>query len=120
MAVYLLEMFGVSLGLTIVIELAVVSLLGVRSKGGLLLALLVNVLTNPPAVLACWLLGIFFPRLPRIAAQIPVECAVVAVEAFLYSCFAKEAQWGIRRPALLAVSANACSWLLGILLTKLF
>ena len=56
---YFVKMFGISLGLTILIELAVAAPFGMRTRKKILLVLLVNVLTNPPAVLAYWLLGRF-------------------------------------------------------------
>lgn len=147
---YLIEMFGVSLALTIVVELAVVLLLekiqtgkrerseGFRQPGypgrmenrnydwnemfpifgqhfgkGILLVVLVNVLTNPPAVLLCWLGGLYMPTIPKIAVQLVVETAVVLVEACIYRSFAQRPQWKIARPVRLAVAANVCSWLLG-------
>ena len=54
---YFVKMFGISLGLTILIELAVAAPFGMRTRKKILLELIVNVLTNPPAVLAYWLLG---------------------------------------------------------------
>lgn len=119
MAGYLIEMFGVSLMLTILIELPIAFLFGMRSKGHVLLALLVNVLTNPPAVFTCWMLGMAFPSLPKIGMQIPVELGVVAIEAFVYRSFSKEAQWEIRHPVILSAVANASSWLFGIVLSSL-
>lgn len=151
MNAYLLEMFLVSLLLTIVAEPAVVllctwmrawkerkdqirrstgqrchfhvSLPAVCEKRGFLLVVLVNVLTNPPAVLLCWLARQYLPDAAGMAAGMPafflqviVEAAVVAVEAYVYRSFAKEPQWGIRRPVVLSVMANLCSWLGGIIL----
>ncbi len=55
---YLTEMFGVSLALTIIIELAVMGICGnwiARDRRRALLVVLVNILTNPPAVLLGWL-----------------------------------------------------------------
>ena len=117
-------MFGVSLMITIIVELAVIlSLkrlpLHGKSRGkGILLVVLVNVLTNPPAVWLCWLAGLYMPKVPEIAVQLTVELAVVLVEACIYRSFAHKSQWEIDRPVRLAVTANVCSWLLGeILLT---
>ena len=118
---YLMKMFCGSLALTLMIELAVIFPLQwflcknsrrghlpdasgpfspdrtdtrpIRPKWAniLLLVILVNVLTNPPAV--------------------------VIVEARVYGSFAEKEQWQMRRPVLTAVTANVCSWLLGILLS---
>lgn len=157
---YLIEMFGVSLALTIVVELTIVLLLekkqtksfklnegyeqheSYRQSGhpgrmenrnydrntmltifgqhcgkGILLVVLVNVLTNPPAVLLCWLGGLYMPTIPPIAVQLVVETAVVLVEACIYRSYAQRPQWKIARPVRLAVAANACSWLLGAIFT---
>ena len=157
---YLIEMFGVSLAITIFVELAIVLLLekkqakslklnegceqyiGYRQSGhsrqmenrnndrnvmslifgqhcgkGVLLVVLINVLTNPPAVLLCWLGGLYMPKIPNIAVQLMVETAVVLVEACIYRSFAQRPQWKIARPVRLAVTANVCSWLLGAIFT---
>lgn len=119
---YLIEMFGVSLLLTIVVELAVVFLVsrvrfplfGQRQGKGIALVVLVNVLTNPPAVLLCFLGRLYMPLVSELSVQLAVEIVVVAVEACIYHSFAKEPQWQIKRPILLAVIANMCSWLLGV------
>lgn len=137
MAVYLVEMFGVSLALTMGIELAVACYLlrgGERGgrAGGLgrvacfqlrrgkwergrrwgVIVVLVNVLTNPPAVLFCWLGRIWLPA-AEVPVQLAAEALVVAVEAYVYRCFAGKPGWGIERPYLLAAAANVCSWLGG-------
>lgn len=111
-------MFGISLGLTILIELAVAAPFGMRTRKKILLVLLVNVLTNPLAVLIYWFLGRFLPEVPAILLQLPIEAAVVAAEAFVYCSFAKEPQWEINRPIALAVIANLCSWLCGVIQQK--
>ena len=151
---YLLEMFFVSLILTIAVEPAAVVLLtkvrvrleskerkhcqagtarrihaflpAVCEKRGFLLVFLVNVLTNPPAVLACWLGRRYLTGTTCIVMEMPagmpqtlplqliVEVVVVAVEAYVYGSFAKDSRWGIRRPMMLSVTANLCSWLCGV------
>ncbi len=119
---YLIEMFGVSLLLTIVVELAVVffvsrvrfPLFGQQQGKGIALVVLVNVLTNPPAVLLCFLGRLYMPHVSELWVQLAVEIMVVAVEACIYHSFAKEPQWQIKRPILMAVIANMCSWLIGL------
>ena len=103
---YLLEMFGISLGLTLLIELPVGFAVGMRGKKHILLMILVNILTNPAAVLLCWL-GV---------AQIPVEIAVFLVEAGIYYWFSKDEGFTIKHPILLALFANLISWTSGILI----
>ena len=106
MARYILEMFGISLGLTLLIELPIGFAMGMREKKHILLMILINVLTNPAAVLLCWL-GV---------AQIPVEIAVFLVEAGIYYWFSKDDKWQIKHPILLALLANLISWTSGILI----
>lgn len=103
---YLLEMFLISLGLTWLIELTIAAFFGLRDKKSMLLVLLVNLLTNPAAVLICHL-GI---------PELPVELAVMAVEAFVYTSFSKDKRWQITHPVILSVSANVIAWFAGILL----
>lgn len=115
MAVYLFCMFGGSLALTVVIELAVAFLLGMRTGKDMLLVALVNLLTNPPAVLCNWLCSLYLPEYRGIPVQFAIEAAVVAAEALIYHIFAADRRWTIRRPVRLSLVCNGCSWLLGLL-----
>lgn len=114
--VELLKMFGLSLGMTIVLELTVAVFLGIRSKYGICLVLLVNVLTNPAAVLlACW--GSFsFKHIGKIWIQFPIEVLVILAETLIYGIFSVDEKWNIRHPVLLAVLANGVSWMAGFVL----
>lgn len=103
---YLVKMFGISLGLTLVIELVIGYLMGMRRYKHTLLMVLVNILTNPAAVLVCWL-GV---------PEIPVEIVVFLVEAGVYYWFSKDEKWQIQHPVLLALIANLISWTSGILI----
>ena len=106
MSRYILEMFGISLGLTLLIELPIGFAMGMRGKKHILLMILINVLTNPAAVLLCWL-GV---------PQIPVEIGVFLVEAGVYYWFSRDENWNIKHPVLLALVANLVSWGSGILI----
>lgn len=124
---YLIEMFGISLGLTIVVELAVVFLMERKRfhipmqtverknmRNIIMLSILVNILTNPPAVLLCWLGRIYMPDVPHLLLQLIVEIVVVTVEACIYRGFVEKLGWETDRPVRLAVMTNVCSWLLGV------
>lgn len=114
---YLLEMFLVSLLLTIAVELAVAFVcFAIRGKNKILLVTLVNVLTNPPAVLLCWLGRRYLPDTADLSVQFLVEVAVIIVEAWIYCSFAKKSQWEIDHPIKLSVAANLCAWLFGVIL----
>lgn len=117
MIAYLVEMFGVSLIFTIVIELTAALLLGASGKKALLLVILVNVLTNPPAVLLNWLCRLYITGYLRMPVQAVTEAAVTAAEAGIYCSFAKDTRFRIKRPVILAITANACSWLFGVILS---
>ena len=140
---YLVRMFGISLALTIAVELAVAFLMrlvmkhagkgrkagdisgssGRPGQGGIvlgskrhlaLLVVLVNLLTNPLAVLLCWLGRMYLPPSLSFPLQLAVETAVVAAEAGIYRSFMEKDGWQTGRPVLLAVMTNICSWLSGI------
>ncbi len=104
MAGFFLEMFGISLGLTLAVELPICWALGLRRRRGVLLAVLVNILTNPAAVLLCWL-GM---------SRLLVELGVILLEALVYRWFSKNGNWNIPHPVRLSALANSASWLLGI------
>lgn len=103
---YLFKMFTLSLGLTLLVELPVGWCLGLRRKKYLMLMVLVNVMTNPAAVLAC--------RLG--CPQLPVELVVFAAEAAVYFWFSRDKNWEISHPVRLSLLTNGISWSLGWLL----
>lgn len=102
----LLEMFAVSLLLTLILELPIAYCFGIRGRKGIALVILVNILTNPAAVLLC--------RLG--APQLAVELGVAAVEAAVYLWFSHDEGWKIPHPIWMAVVCNMVSWLTGMLL----
>ena len=95
----MLEIFALSLGLTLLIELPIAYAWGLRRRE-LLTVLAANVMTNPLAV-ALHLMGI---------PQVPIELGVVLAEGYAYSLHFD------KRPWLLALVSNALSWGLGLLL----
>lgn len=94
------EIFVISLGLTLAIEVPIAYIWGLR-KGQLLTIFAANLMTNPLAV-ALHLTGI---------PQLPIEIGVVAAEGFAYSLHFD------RRPWLLALISNGVSWGLGLWLS---
>ena len=92
------ELFMFSLGLTLLLELPIAYLWGLRGRQ-LLTVAAANVMTNPLAV-ALHLIGI---------PQIPIELGVVIAEGFAYSLHFD------KRPWLLALVSNALSWGIGLL-----
>ena len=95
----MIEIFAMSLGLTLLFELPIAYLWGLR-KRALLTVLAANLMTNPLAV-ALHLCGI---------PQIPIEIGVVLAEGAAYSLHFE------KRPWLLALVSNAISWGIGLIL----
>lgn len=110
---WLLKMFGTALLFTILIELAAALLYKIRSGKKLLLVLLANILTNPPAVLLHWLGTLYLPALPDLWLQLGIELLVIILEALVYDSFSTKKEWQLRHPVLLSLTANTCSWLVG-------
>ena len=99
-------MFLISLGLTLLLEIPFAYWWGLRSRHDVELAFLVNVLTNPVVVLLN-------------AAGVPIlllEVSAVIAEGALYRSCGKD----VRRPMLLALCANAFSFIAGELLQQFF
>ena len=95
----MIEIFTMSLGLTLLFELPIAYLWGLR-KRELLTVFMANLMTNPLAV-ALHLCGI---------PQIPIEIGVVLAEGAAYSLHFE------KRPWLLAIFSNAISWGIGLML----
>ena len=95
----MIEIFALSLGLTLLFELPIAYLWGLRRRE-LLTVLAANLMTNPLAV-ALHLMGI---------PQIPIEIGVVLAEGAAYSLHFE------KRPWLLAIFSNAISWGIGLML----
>ena len=95
----MIEIFAMSLGLTLLFELPIAYLWGLRRRA-LLTVLAANLMTNPLAV-ALHLTGI---------PQIPIEIGVVLAEGAAYSLHFE------KRPWLLAIFSNAISWGIGLML----
>ena len=95
----MIKIFAMSLGLTLLFELPVAYLWGLR-KRALLTVLAANLMTNPLDV-ALHLMGI---------PQIPIEIGVVLAEGAAYSLHFE------KRPWLLAIFSNAISWGIGLML----
>lgn len=110
----MLCVLAVSLGLTLILELAV-ALVWRLSRRDLLLTLPVNVLTNPATVFLAYLAAYLFPACPRLLLQLPLELIVVVVEGALYQRYADR----VRYPYTFSLSANAFSYLIGLLISRI-
>ena len=97
----MLEIFALSLGLTLLLELPIAYFWGLRQRE-LLVVFAANLMTNPLAV-ALHLTGI---------PQLPIEIGVVLAEGFAYSKHFE------KRPWLLGIVSNALSWGIGLALQQ--
>ena len=106
----LIQSLLISLVLSLVLELLMALLWGVRGWRDILLVALVNFMTNPPVVLTHNLIRLETP----LAFTLALEAAVVALEGLCYKLSGRT----IKRPFLFSLSANAFSYLTGLLLLK--
>ncbi len=108
----LLPALAISLGLTLAFELGYALLWGVRKKRDMILAALVNVLTNPVVVFVYYF--VWYRRLDvnRGIMTLIMEIWAVVTEALLYRKYSR----AIRRPWLFSISANAVSFAAGELI----
>ena len=109
MAAFYLKMFGISLLLTLFIEMGLAYSLRIRGKS-LLIVALVNILTNPAIVFLTWFFGIGFPL------EILPEICVMAIEGLIYFLFNKREGYEIKRPFIYSAVFNALSYGAGIVL----
>ncbi|MBR2832358.1 MAG: hypothetical protein IKE57_05475 [Oscillospiraceae bacterium] len=110
----MLTAFAVSLGLTLLIELDAALVYGVRSRFDLLITCLVNVITNPLAVLAYLLLRRYTGLGPW-AIKLPVEALVLLSETLLFRRYAET----VKKPLLYAAVLNTASFLIGEVINRL-
>lgn len=104
----LVQTFLLSLGLTLLIELPLAFACGFRGQE-LLVALLVNVITNPLAVLLYVGVRALTP-LSKMAVQLPIECIVIVSEWLVYRIGTER-----KHPFSVSLICNAASYALGLL-----
>lgn len=111
----LLPILGISLGLTLLIEGAFSYITGICSGKDLLLVFLVNILTNPAAVL-CYYFFTVYTQLNVFITKIPIELVVILIEGLYYRKYAST----IHKPFLFSAFANALSFGTGLILNAIF
>lgn len=114
MTAHLLANFAISLGLTLLIEMPLAMLFGVRGKA-LWVVFLVNVLTNP-LVNLLYVMTRTQINLPPILTQLFLEIPVVLAEWRVYHIFKKYAGW-FEHPLVLSFVLNTVSYGIGLLLS---
>lgn len=107
----MLTSLALSLGITLLFEVPLAFVLGIRKKIDLLCVVLVNIVTNPSLVL---ILNLFSLRsVPPWYLIAGLEAAAVALEAFFYQkCLSRCPM----HPLLLSLILNGISYLGGYLL----
>lgn len=110
----LLLSLGVSLGLTLALELGFALLEGVRKPKELGLVALVNVLTNPVVVLV-YLLSAGLAPLLRTLLKLALELGAVIMEWRIYRYCSS-----IPYPLRFSICANLFSYGMGVMLNQLF
>lgn len=110
----MLRSLALSLGLTLLLEIPVAFLLGVRRKEDLLLVGLVNILTNPIVVLICNLFLLSTASPPPWFLILPLELFAVLTEGFVYQ---KGLSYRRVHPFLLSLILNGISYFGGLLLS---
>lgn len=103
-----------SLSLTLVLELGYARFWGIREKHDLLLAVLVNILTNPVVVFVSYFVQFRNMRAYYGWVTFIMEGLAVVTEAVLYKKYSRT----ISSPWLFSLSANAFSYAVGELINK--
>ncbi len=111
----LLPILGISLGLTLFVEEAFAFITGIRSGKDLGLVFLVNLLTNPVAVM-CYYYVTFCTDLNYFVIKIPIELVVIIIEGLYYRKYASS----IHKPFLFSTWANIFSFGTGLILNTIF
>ena len=113
----MLESLIISLFLTIVIELSISLILGIRKKEDIYIVILVNICTNPIVVtIANYLILIGINKLIYNIIVIIMEIAVVFAEYAMYKKYLKSYK---KSPLLLSLINNSTSYLIGIIINLL-
>lgn len=102
--------------LTILIELAIALILGVRDKKDIINVILVNVITNPVVVMSQILLYLKFGYKIEMIGIIVLEILVVPIEGLIYN---KVLTYRKINPFLLSLVLNGASFLIGELINLL-
>lgn len=102
--------------LTIIIELIIALILGIRDKKDIINIILVNIITNPVVVMSQTLLYIKFGYNIEMIGIAILEVLVVLVEGLIYK---KVLNYKKINPILLSLILNALSFLIGELINLL-
>ncbi len=110
----LLYSMGLSLILTLVLELCFGYLCRIRDKKDIVLLVLVNIITNPLVVMSYYMI-VHYSHINRIAVVMVLELMAILTEGYYYKTYGNV----FRRPILFALFANVFSYGIGQLLNTL-
>lgn len=104
----------ISLSLTLIIELTISLILGIRKKDDIIIVICANTLTNPIVVFIANCLTLLNNAWVYYIVVLIMEVIVVFVEGFV---FKKALSYKDKSPLLISFANNATSFLLGILIS---
>ena len=109
------EYMLICLLITIIIEIFVSLIIGVRDKVDLINILLVNILTNPIVVSFSNLCSVKFGLTIGYVVLYILEIFAILVEGFIYK---KYLEFRKIKPYLLSLLLNICSYLIGLIILR--
>lgn len=110
----MLYSLGMSLILTLLLEVGFALIYGIRDRKDIVLLILVNILTNPLVVLSYYLI-INYTVVNGLIAIVVLELMAIFTEGYYYRTYGKT----FRRPLLFSVYINLFSYLTGQVLKLL-
>lgn len=116
MLIFFLKILFISLISTIIIEILLSIMIGIRNKKDILNIFLVNILTNPLLVSLSLYINIRHGVMAKNYLIIPLELLVVLTEGFIYK---KYLHFKKINPYLLSFILNLCSFGIGEILNKI-
>lgn len=103
---------AISLMTTVVVEIIVSLLLGMRDKKDMLNVFLVNVLTNPAVVSLGYAVNVYFGYKVRLCSLVFLEITAVLLEGAVYKKYLNFKKIG---PYKLSIVLNVSSYVVGVL-----
>jgi hypothetical protein len=106
----------ISFTVTLITELIVSLIIGIRDKKDILNIILVNILTNPLLVSLGFYINLKYGLKWRNILIYPMEIIVVLVEGFIYYKYLKYRKIN---PFLLSLLLNICSYVMGLIINSI-
>ena len=107
LSIFLPTVMAVSLGLTLVIEIVMGLLLGVRKFKNILNIILANLITNPLLVSVTYYVGLMYDEPAHYITLGVLEVLAILTEGLLYKKYLKYDKF---KPLILSLILNICSF----------